>query len=86
MPLYAIRVKLRSGRSTPTTTTTGQTATVYNFHVEDLHSYHAQSGDHCVLVHNTCGDYTVLGKSRGLERRAEQICERHLMNDPNWMN
>ncbi len=33
---------------------TGETATVYNFHVDDLHSYHVQVGDAWVLVHNKC--------------------------------
>jgi len=33
---------------------TGQTATVYNFEVDELHDYCVQVGSHWVLVHNTC--------------------------------
>ncbi len=33
---------------------TGETATVYNFQVEDLHNYHVQVGSDWIRVHNTC--------------------------------
>ncbi|WP_152363791.1 polymorphic toxin-type HINT domain-containing protein [Microlunatus speluncae] len=33
---------------------TGETATVYNFHVEGLHTYHVQAGVAWLLVHNRC--------------------------------
>jgi hypothetical protein len=33
---------------------TGEKATVYNFHVNDLHNYHVRAGESWVLVHNTC--------------------------------
>ena len=33
---------------------TGETATVHNFNVEHLHSYHVQAGNHWIVVHNTC--------------------------------
>ncbi|WP_375431495.1 hypothetical protein [uncultured Friedmanniella sp.] len=43
-------------------TATGQTATVHNLNVADLHSYHVQTGDHWVLVHNMCNvDPDMLG-------------------------
>jgi hypothetical protein len=35
-------------------TPTGETETVHNVHVSDLHNYHVQAGDHWVLVHNKC--------------------------------
>jgi hypothetical protein len=43
-----VRVELISVAST------GETATVYNLNVEDLHSYHVQAGINFVLVHNEC--------------------------------
>jgi len=33
---------------------TGETTTVHNFHVEDLHNYHVQAGSAWLRVHNTC--------------------------------
>ena len=33
---------------------TGETATVYNLHVEDLHNYHVGVGEHWIRVHNSC--------------------------------
>ncbi len=33
---------------------TGGEATVYNFHVEDLHTYHVQADEAWLLVHNRC--------------------------------
>lgn len=35
-------------------TRTGETVTVHNFHVDDLHSYHVGVGGSWVLVHNKC--------------------------------
>ena len=35
-------------------TATGQTATVYNIHVEGLHTYHVRAGDDWIRVHNSC--------------------------------
>ena len=43
-----VRVELLS------VTPTGEAATVHNFNVADLHSYHVQVGDDWVLVHNDC--------------------------------
>ena len=43
-----VRVELAS------VTATGETATVHNFHVEGLHSYHVRAGDGWVRVHNDC--------------------------------
>jgi hypothetical protein len=37
-----------------TVTSTGETETVHNFHVADLHSYHVRTGDTWVRVHNQC--------------------------------
>lgn len=33
---------------------TGETATVHNFHVDELHSYHVQAGGAWLRVHNEC--------------------------------
>jgi hypothetical protein len=33
---------------------TGETATVYNFNVDELHSYHVEAGEMWVRVHNEC--------------------------------
>ena len=42
-------------------TTTGRTATVFNFEVESTHDYYVQLGLHFVLVHNECS--IALGRS-----------------------
>ncbi|MBU4188284.1 MAG: Hint domain-containing protein, partial [Propionicimonas sp.] len=34
---------------------TNQTATVYNFEVEDAHDYYVKAGTYWILVHNDCG-------------------------------
>ncbi|WP_157683578.1 polymorphic toxin-type HINT domain-containing protein [Microlunatus soli] len=46
-------------------TATGETATVYNFNVDELHSYHVQAGETWVRVHNDCGpeDYVDLASA-----------------------
>jgi hypothetical protein len=39
---------------------TGETATVYNFNVDDLHNYHVLAGQTWALVHNNCrADFVV---------------------------
>ena len=35
---------------------TGETATVYNLHVADLHNYHVAVGEQWIRVHNSCTD------------------------------
>ena len=45
-----VRVELLS------VTATGETATVHNFNVDGLHTYHVLVGDDWVRVHNKCGD------------------------------
>ncbi|WP_375430835.1 DUF6531 domain-containing protein [uncultured Friedmanniella sp.] len=65
---------------------TGDTATVHNFEVDGLHNYYVQAGNHWLLVHNSCGDHVVLGKSEGLAQQAKLIGGRHLMQDADWQS
>ena len=56
---------------------TGETATVYNLHVEDLHSYHVAVGEQWVLVHNDCG----ISPTYSELRAAGQTDAHHIIQD-----
>lgn len=56
---------------------TGETATVYNLHVEGLHSYHVQAGDRWVLVHNDCNVSPTYSELRA----AGQTDAHHIIQD-----
>lgn len=53
-------------------TATGETATVYNFHVEALHNYHVQTGTSWVRVHNDCTPFAM-----GLTTHLDDFARQH---------
>ncbi|GAB3740597.1 hypothetical protein GCM10028864_04500 [Microlunatus parietis] len=51
---------------------TGETATVHNFHVDDLHNYHVRTGTRWVRVHNDCKPFAM-----GIDDHLDDFARQH---------